>query len=69
MACRTFGKLETRSLKPNRFKNQSSDTLKLVAHNCNHHQVFIKQKKCCSLLLWFQVKVPLNIVIAGKHYR
>ena len=36
-----------------RFKNQSTDTLKLLGHNCNHQQGFIKQKNCCSPSLWF----------------
>ena len=31
-----LGNLEIRTLKPNSFKNQSSDTLKLLDQNCNH---------------------------------
>ena len=38
----TLGNLEIRTLKQNRFKNQSSDTLKLLGHNSNHQQGFIK---------------------------
>ena len=34
--CCTFGMLEIRTLTPNRFKNQSSDTLNILDRNCNH---------------------------------
>ena len=30
------------NLKSNRFKNQSSDTLKILGHNCNHQQGLVK---------------------------
>ena len=43
MACCTFGNLEIRTVKQNRFKNQSSDTLKLFGQNWNHQQWFIKK--------------------------
>ena len=43
MACCTFGRVEIQPLTPNRFKNQTNDTLKLLAHNCNHQQGFVKQ--------------------------
>ena len=36
VACCTFGMLEIRTLTPNRFKNQSSDTLNILGYNCNH---------------------------------
>ena len=36
VTCCTFGMLEIRTLTPNRFKNQSSDTLNILGHNCNH---------------------------------
>ena len=57
MVCCTFGKVEIRTLKPKRFKNQSSDTLELFGHICNHQQGFIKPKTValyhCSLKLNF----------------
>ena len=58
MACDTFCKLEIRTLTPNRFKNQSSDTLKLLGHNCNHQQQFVKQKTVTLLLCDFKLKFP-----------
>ena len=58
MTFHTFGKLETRPLKPNRFKNQSSDTLKLLGHNCNHRQEFIKQKNVAPHHCGFKLKSP-----------
>ena len=49
-----FGKLEIRTLTPNRFKNQTNDSLKLLGHNSKHQQRFFKQKivavDCCSIL-------------------
>ena len=42
VACCSFGKLEIRTLTPNRLKNQTNDTLKLVDCNCNHQQRFVK---------------------------
>ena len=36
VACCTFGMLEIRTLTQNRFKNQSSDTVNMLDHNCNH---------------------------------
>ena len=44
VACCTFSMLEVRTLTPNRFKNQSSDTLNILGHNCNHQQEFVKQR-------------------------
>ena len=52
MACCTCGNLQIRTLKPNKFKNQSSDTLKLLGQNCDHQQGFIKQNTWPPLL-WF----------------
>ena len=51
MAFRTFAKLETRTLKPNRFQNQSSGTLKLTDEG-------LLNKKCCSPSLCFKLKFP-----------
>ena len=36
VTCCTFGRSEIRTLTPNRFKNQTNDTLKLLGHNYNH---------------------------------
>ena len=36
-----FGNLEIRTVKPNRFKNQFRDKLKLLGQNWNHQQGFI----------------------------
>ena len=44
MACCTFGVLEVITITPNRFKKQSSGTLKILAHNCNHQKGLVKQK-------------------------
>ena len=51
MACGIFGKLEIRTLKPNRFKNQSSDTLKLHGRDCNHQQGFSEQEMSFSIIV------------------
>ena len=42
--CCTFGRFEIQTLTPNRFKNQTNDTLKLLGHNYNHQRGFLKQK-------------------------
>ena len=52
MACCTFRVLEARTITPSIFKNQSSGTMKTLAHNCNHQQGFVKQKNCRSPSLW-----------------
>ena len=44
MASCTFGVLEVSTITSNRFKNQSSGTLKTLGHNCNPQQGLIKQK-------------------------
>ena len=36
VVCCIFGMLEIRTLTPNRFKNQSSDTLNILGQNYNH---------------------------------
>ena len=38
MTCCTLGNLEIETLKPNRFKYQSSDTLELLDQNCSYQQ-------------------------------
>ena len=46
-----FGKLEIRTLIPNRFKNQTDDTLNLLDRNSNHQQGVVKQKMLLSIML------------------
>ena len=55
VACCTFGMLEIRTLTPNRITNQSSETLNILGHNCNHQQGFVKQRTVAlyHLSLWF----------------
>ena len=43
MTCCDFGNLQIRTVKSNRFKNKSTDTLKLLSQNFNHQQGFIKK--------------------------
>ena len=51
MTCCTLGNLEIETLKSNRFKYQSSDTLELLDQNCSYQQGFIKQKLSLSIIL------------------
>ena len=44
MACCAFGNLEIRTVKPNRFKNQFSNTWKLLGQNWNHQSKFYFKK-------------------------
>ena len=62
MTCSTLGNLEIRTLKLNRFKNQSSDTLKLLDQNCNHQQGFIKQKTVALHHQGFKLKFPKHLL-------
>ena len=41
--CCSFGRFKIQTLTLNRFKNQTNDKSKLLAHNCNHLQEFVKQ--------------------------
>ena len=45
-----FGRFEIRILTPNRFKNQTNDTLTLLGHNYNHQRGFLKQKLLLSII-------------------
>ena len=56
-----FGKLEIRTLIPNRFKNQTDNTLKLLDGNSNHQQGFVKHSPSCCIigLLWTQTFGPV----------
>ena len=68
MTCSTLGNLEIRTLKPNRFKNQSSNTLKLLGRNCNHQQGFIKQKTVAYHHCSFNLKFPKHCY-CNRYYR
>ena len=57
VACCIFGKLQIRTLTPNRFKNHTNEKLKLLDHNCNHQQGFVKQKMLLSITLDNRVTV------------
>ena len=59
VACCTFGMPEIRPLIPDRFKNQSGDTLKnILGHNCNHQQEFVKQRTVALHHCGFKLKFP-----------
>ena len=58
VTCCIFGRLETRTLTPNRFKNQTNDTLKLLGHNYNHQPGFFKQKIVTLHRCGFNLKLP-----------
>ena len=60
-ACYIFGKLDIRNLTPNIFKNQAKYILKLLGHNCNYQQGFVKNK--CSPSLCFSHKIPYTILL------
>ena len=72
MACCAFGNLEIRTITPNRFKNQSSGTLKLLGQNCNHQQGFIKKKLSLSIIVVLRqnfLNTFIKIPILGKLYQ
>ena len=58
VTCCTFGRFEIRTLTPNRFKNQTNDTLKLLGHNYNHQWGFLKQKIVTLHRCGFNLKFP-----------
>ena len=69
MVCSAFGNLEIRTVKPNRFKNQSSDTLKLLGQICNHQQEFILKKLLLSIIVVLKqnfLNTFIMIPILGK---
>ena len=72
VTCCTFGRFEIWILTPNRFKNQTNDTLKLPGHNYNHQGGFLKQKivtlHCCGLNLNSLNTVTLNTIL-DKNYQ
>ena len=61
MACYTFSMLEIRPLTPSRCKNQSSDTLNIIGHNCNH-QEFFKQITVALPYWGFKLKFPKRLL-------
>ena len=50
MACCAFGNLQIRTVKPSRFKNRSSDTLKLLDQSFKNQQGFIKKQLPFSII-------------------
>ena len=58
VTCCTFGRFEIRTLTPNRFKNQTNDTLTLLGHNYNHQRGFLKQKFVTLHRRGFNLKFP-----------
>ena len=42
----------------NRLKNQSSDTLNILGHNCSHQQGFVKQRTVALHPSGFKLKFP-----------
>ena len=58
VACSTFGVLEVRTARPNRFKNQSKGTMKILVHNCNYEQGFVKQKTVALHPCGFKAEFP-----------
>ena len=72
MTCCTFGRFEIRTLTPNRFKNETNDTLTLLGHNYNHQRGFLKQKivtlHCCGFHL-NSLSTFTKIAILRKIYQ
>ena len=66
MTCCTCGNLKIRTLKPSRFKNQSSDTLKLLDQNGNHQDGFIKQKIVALHHCGFKLDTVIVITIINE---
>ena len=58
VACCTFNVLKVRTVTPNRFKNQSGDTLKILAYNCNHKQGLVKRKTVALHHCNFKAEFP-----------
>ena len=70
--CCTFGRLEIQTLRPNGFKNQANDTLKLLGHNYSHLQELFKQENValhhCGFKLNF-LNTFMKIAVLGKLYQ
>ena len=56
--CCAFGRFEIQTLRPNGFKNQANDTLKLLGHNYSHLQELFKQENVALHHCGFQLKFP-----------
>ena len=50
--------LEVRTITPNRFKNQSGGTLKILAHDCNYQQGLVKQNNVALYHCGFKTEFP-----------
>ena len=62
--------LEVRT--PNRFKNQSGGTLKILSHDCNHQQGLAKQKLSLSIIVVLRqsfLNTFIKIAILRKIYQ
>ena len=53
-----FLQIQIQTLTPNRFKNPTNDTLKLLGHNYNHQRGFLKQKIVTLHRCGFNLKFP-----------
>ena len=62
VACCTFNVLEVRTITPNRFKNQSGGTSKILAHYCNHQQGLAKQKNVALHHCGFKAEFPKHLL-------
>ena len=53
MACYTFHSVKIRTLRSNKFKNQTNDIFKLLGDNCNHQHgwVFLNKKLSLSIVV------------------
>ena len=60
-ACFTFCKFRNRTLTPSRFKNLSNNTFKLLGHNFNHQEGFIKQKNFTLHCPTFNINFPKHL--------
>ena len=60
--------LEVRTITPNRFKNQSGGTLKILANDCNHQQGFVKQKNIALHHCGFKAKFPKHFLLTSLFW-
>ena len=68
VACRALDKHQITTFTRNSFKNQSGDTLKLLARNCNHKPGFVKQKSSCSKLLWLSIQISWTLLLRSLFW-
>ena len=70
LTCCTFIRFKIRTLTPNRLKNQTNDTLKLLGHSYNHERGSLKQKivtvHCCGFNLKFWVNIN-NVTLVMEN--